>query len=147
MNEKDIHIRDMSDDVDEHENLDQLIASGIHSSRGFWRYVGNEIIGNKRQITVNHADWDMRGEHVYPIFAQLMDNGFENISVQKMKDVDDSNSHYEYEVAEISIAGFTSQRVSIDGRALFREDDRTQAGERKSAFGLETDVSMIYNSL
>ena len=40
-----------------------------------------------------------------------------------------------------------SLRVSIDGRALFREDDRTQAGERKSAFGLETDVSMIYNSL
>ena len=40
-----------------------------------------------------------------------------------------------------------SQRVSIDGRALFRDDDRAEAGERKSVFGLETDDSMIYNSL
>ncbi len=108
LREKDIHIRDMSDDVERHDNLDQLIANGLHSNRGFWRYVGDEVLGNKRYISVNHANWDMCGEHLYPIFAQLMDNGFENITVQALKDVDNNGNHYEFEVFQVSIAGCTS---------------------------------------
>lgn len=108
LNEQKLHLHDLSDNVDNHENLNHLIANGIHSRRGFWRYFGVEALANKRQIVVNHSDWEMKGEHLYPIFALLMDNGFENISVQKINDVDENSSYYEYEVAQISIAGNTS---------------------------------------
>lgn len=106
--EKNIHIDDLSDAVDNHDNLDQLITNGIHNSRGFWKYVSEELLGHKREVVVKQADWDMRGEHLYPIFARLIDYGFRNICAQEIKDIDASDNFFEYEVAKISIDGATS---------------------------------------
>jgi len=108
LKEKEIYLRDMSDDVDNHEDLDQLIANGIHCSRSFGRYIGDKIFRKKRQITLNYSDGDLKGEHIYPIFAILMDSGFVNISAQAVKDINDRSKHYEYEISQISIAGVTS---------------------------------------
>lgn len=108
LNEKNIHIRDLSDDVDSHNDLDSLIVSGISSRRGIFRYIADEFMGRKRQLSVNHAERDMKGEHLFPIFAQLMDNGFKNITTIEHKDVDDQNSYYIYEVEKVEIGGTSS---------------------------------------
>ena len=58
-------------------------------------------IDNYERLTACHQQL----ANLYPVFAQLMNNGFENISAQPVKDIDDSSTHYEFEVAQLSIGG------------------------------------------
>ena len=102
---KSVYIQDMAEAVDRYEDLDVLIANGIYSYKYFLKFLGDMFFGGKKQIVVYNSARKMEGEHLYPIFALLIDNGFKNISVQTIKDVNDKNGHYENEIKEVSIAG------------------------------------------
>lgn len=100
--ERGIFIRDFSDAVDENKDLET--EQGLNYSHKEQLF-GKLIKKNKSAVKVECDSEELLGEHIYPVISLLKRFGFKNIKSIPIEDVNDKNSFYIFEVAQVIIAG------------------------------------------
>ena len=61
----------------------------------------------RRPLEIAYSDQELMGEHLYPVFSFLRQNGFEQIRSLALQDIDNNSGHYLYEVEKIQIGSFS----------------------------------------
>ncbi len=121
---KEIHLPDYSDAVDENTSLGTDADFSCHVRKGSkeWFRIHNKT------ITCN-VDWqELPGNHLYPVLSLLKADGFRNVKAIAIYDVDDSNSrNYIYRV----------EQVLINGNSFFQSGDE---------FPQKSDVVITYHA-
>lgn len=80
---------------------------GYSKERSFLQTVFRKYLINRRPLEVAYSDRDLTGEHLYPVFSFLRQNGFEQIRSVPLQDTDDNSSCYLYEVEKVRIGSYS----------------------------------------
>ena len=62
---------------------------------------------HRRPLKIAYSDRELTGEHLYPVFSFLRQNGFEQIRSVPLQDIDGNSSCYLYEVENVRIGSYS----------------------------------------
>lgn len=99
--ERGISLLDLSDFVDENKDLETGDAFNYSYKEKFLK----KIFGKSNDIVMKYATDMFLGEHLYPVISMLRENGFKNIKVLTVKDINDNSSGFYYMVEKVVING------------------------------------------
>ena len=110
LSERGIRLYDLSHYVDDWSRTNQTIGTQIIDPNYLLNKAKDKLLGSKRTLRTIYGSEEMKGKHLYPIFAMLGIIGFKNIDVMPVKDVGMDSDAYLYEVECVEINGQTSFR-------------------------------------
>lgn len=99
ISEKELNIKDLSDEVDSNKHLCREKLSYHPKEKILKKYV----LKNYKKYRINYNNEDLIGEHIFPVVSIFRNIGFNNITVLEAKEATHSNGKDEYEVFNIKI--------------------------------------------
>lgn len=99
--EKNIHIPEVSEYVDENEELGTPSGLSYIQKIGFFK----KVFSQEKQIISRYDSQNLVGEHIYLVVSLLKSNGYKNIKSISIKDVDRNSDKYIFEVEQVVVNG------------------------------------------
>lgn len=101
LEEKEIEIKELSDEVDSNNLLGKSKSLSFFQKRSFL----SKTFKKERLLKVKYKYEEMLGEHIYPVFSIFINSGFKNIKTIKNFDLDSNNLHLRNKVEKILVNG------------------------------------------